>query len=406
MMRFHCFLVFLSLFVQLSLAREQLPVQEREEDLANDDDDDGDKEQQCHLDKSTILVVEWNNDQAEYVVVVPQEPPDRRQLESNLQWPRHVRGERNVDRNRAWTEAMHVDLQSRSLRTLPRRRVVEDSDEKKSSSTTSFLVRSCHCGDLEPVYCPVDLDACSITGRDDDGSATVGCFQNTKRTEDLAQTCLFLSMVWFALLFCCLSCTECGRVVIHFLLSKLDATHNERLADFLLERRRHFAFLLIQRNVHHHRWLTGSFHRGPLLGRDASGDEPDGPLPTSLALKTHIFHQTDKMERHDGQDDDEDTQQCIICLQHLQNGDRVGDLLCGHEFHAICLKTWLQRRNTCPLCNATHVATPRCDDDDDDKNKPNRPRAQTQSTASEEGTFVAQLANSGGDGGGNPHHGE
>jgi len=61
----------------------------------------------------------------------------------------------------------------------------------------------------------------------------------------------------------------------------------------------------------------------------------------------------------DDDDDDEDCDEspsCAICFVPLEGGDRVGDLTCGHNFHVDCLKTWLPRRNTCPLCQAPRVA--------------------------------------------------
>mmetsp|Transcript_60422 Transcript_60422/g.148271 ORF Transcript_60422/g.148271 Transcript_60422/m.148271 type:complete len:864 (+) Transcript_60422:188-2779(+) len=41
---------------------------------------------------------------------------------------------------------------------------------------------------------------------------------------------------------------------------------------------------------------------------------------------------------------------CTICLLNLEDGDRVGDLSCGHVFHVECLKQWSKRKNSCPLC--------------------------------------------------------
>ncbi|CAB9519264.1 Probable E3 ubiquitin-protein ligase [Seminavis robusta] len=56
--------------------------------------------------------------------------------------------------------------------------------------------------------------------------------------------------------------------------------------------------------------------------------------------------------------DDDNT--CTICYASLEDGDRVGALPCGHEFHVDpCLKHWLTRRNVCPLCLTENIATPR-----------------------------------------------
>ncbi|OEU14362.1 hypothetical protein FRACYDRAFT_269570 [Fragilariopsis cylindrus CCMP1102] len=64
---------------------------------------------------------------------------------------------------------------------------------------------------------------------------------------------------------------------------------------------------------------------------------------------------------HDGDDDDDDDQAenddddeeptCTICFCPFEEGDKIGDLICRHEFHVECLKGWAQRKNACPLCN-------------------------------------------------------
>lgn len=46
---------------------------------------------------------------------------------------------------------------------------------------------------------------------------------------------------------------------------------------------------------------------------------------------------------------------CSICLEDLQAGDRMVLLLCGHTMHMNCAKQWLKSHNTCPLCKADLV---------------------------------------------------
>ena len=48
---------------------------------------------------------------------------------------------------------------------------------------------------------------------------------------------------------------------------------------------------------------------------------------------------------------------CLICMGQLEEGEKIGDLSCGHSYHVDCLKEWLKRKNVCPLCNA-QVADP------------------------------------------------
>jgi hypothetical protein len=33
--------------------------------------------------------------------------------------------------------------------------------------------------------------------------------------------------------------------------------------------------------------------------------------------------------------------------------DSIGKLKCGHDYHADCIKKWLQVKNACPVCKAS-----------------------------------------------------
>ncbi|XP_052105286.1 RING finger protein 145-like isoform X2 [Mytilus californianus] len=43
---------------------------------------------------------------------------------------------------------------------------------------------------------------------------------------------------------------------------------------------------------------------------------------------------------------------CIICLQEMMKGKVTR---CGHVFHEICIRKWLNTRTVCPLCNTSIV---------------------------------------------------
>lgn len=66
---------------------------------------------------------------------------------------------------------------------------------------------------------------------------------------------------------------------------------------------------------------------------------------------------------------DDESFDCTICLAPVEDGEKVGILPCSHIFHAECLGHWIQRRNVCPLCQATEIASPRAieeiEDNDD-----------------------------------------
>ncbi|EOA33410.1 hypothetical protein CARUB_v10020494mg [Capsella rubella] len=44
---------------------------------------------------------------------------------------------------------------------------------------------------------------------------------------------------------------------------------------------------------------------------------------------------------------------CIICQEEYEAKDEVGKLGCGHRFHIQCVKQWLARKNSCPICKTT-----------------------------------------------------
>jgi hypothetical protein len=41
---------------------------------------------------------------------------------------------------------------------------------------------------------------------------------------------------------------------------------------------------------------------------------------------------------------------CSICLTPVEPAAVIFDLPCNHVFHEGCLKTWLEKKSTCPLC--------------------------------------------------------
>ncbi|XP_077215443.1 putative E3 ubiquitin-protein ligase HIP1 [Tasmannia lanceolata] len=48
---------------------------------------------------------------------------------------------------------------------------------------------------------------------------------------------------------------------------------------------------------------------------------------------------------------------CCICQEEYVEGDGLGTLDCGHDFHAACIKQWLMQKNLCPICKTTALIT-------------------------------------------------
>ncbi|XP_075484277.1 putative E3 ubiquitin-protein ligase RHG1A isoform X2 [Primulina tabacum] len=52
-----------------------------------------------------------------------------------------------------------------------------------------------------------------------------------------------------------------------------------------------------------------------------------------------------------------DTDPCSICREEYDEGEDIGTLDCGHDFHQECIKQWLMHKNLCPICKTTGLTT-------------------------------------------------
>ena len=100
---------------------------------------------------------------------------------------------------------------------------------------------------------------------------------------------------------------------------------------------------------------------------DDASQQPTGPtqiqrshVPQSVQGSTWLPSQFTRehvtLDEMDGEL--EQGVRCAICLDRLEQGDVVGDIPCEHVFHKDCLKDWLRKKNRCPLCQRSEVATP------------------------------------------------
>ncbi|XP_057796481.1 uncharacterized protein LOC131012500 [Salvia miltiorrhiza] len=69
----------------------------------------------------------------------------------------------------------------------------------------------------------------------------------------------------------------------------------------------------------------------------------------------HLFvkrYRPRSLEKHRGGGGDDEERCCCICLQELGGGGGGGEfwMPCSHVFHDGCVKEWLRRSRTCPLC--------------------------------------------------------
>ncbi|KAK9740387.1 hypothetical protein RND81_03G031500 [Saponaria officinalis] len=60
---------------------------------------------------------------------------------------------------------------------------------------------------------------------------------------------------------------------------------------------------------------------------------------------------------HTMSDDLTEAEPCCVCQEEYTDGDDIGTLDCGHDFHKECIKQWLSQKNLCPICKTTGLAT-------------------------------------------------
>ncbi|CAA7024534.1 unnamed protein product [Microthlaspi erraticum] len=53
----------------------------------------------------------------------------------------------------------------------------------------------------------------------------------------------------------------------------------------------------------------------------------------------------------------QEVEPCCICQEEYKEGEDVGTLECGHDFHSPCIKDWLKVKNLCPICKTTGLNT-------------------------------------------------
>ncbi|ESQ30946.1 hypothetical protein EUTSA_v10011314mg [Eutrema salsugineum] len=69
----------------------------------------------------------------------------------------------------------------------------------------------------------------------------------------------------------------------------------------------------------------------------------------SNRLKQHKYNSSTSSQQ--------EVEPCCICQEEYKEGEEMGMLECGHDFHSQCIKEWLMRKNLCPICKTTGLNT-------------------------------------------------
>ncbi|VVA97542.1 unnamed protein product [Arabis nemorensis] len=79
----------------------------------------------------------------------------------------------------------------------------------------------------------------------------------------------------------------------------------------------------------------------------------------STGLREEVILKTMKQHKHTSSSAElhPDIEPCCICQEDYAQGDDLGTLECGHEFHKDCIKQWIMLKNLCPICKTVALTT-------------------------------------------------
>ena len=67
-------------------------------------------------------------------------------------------------------------------------------------------------------------------------------------------------------------------------------------------------------------------------------------------IDPRILNSLPENEIEDASKLDSDNKNCVICLEDFKDKDHIICLPCIHVFHSECIKSWLNKNNSCPTC--------------------------------------------------------
>ncbi|KGN62489.1 probable E3 ubiquitin-protein ligase RHG1A isoform X1 [Cucumis sativus] len=85
-------------------------------------------------------------------------------------------------------------------------------------------------------------------------------------------------------------------------------------------------------------------------------EERIGNVNTGLNEETIVARLKQK-KRVNAVDSQVEEEPCCVCQEEYVDGEDIGTLECGHDFHTACIKQWLMQKNLCPICKTTGLAS-------------------------------------------------
>jgi hypothetical protein len=108
--------------------------------------------------------------------------------------------------------------------------------------------------------------------------------------------------------------------------------------------------------------LLHSFRLQLNLSSEADGhpEDVESGVKSKSDVSQEISLGEDEVKHHSGGEIEigEDENTCSICLVELENNTTICSIRkCNHSFHLKCVRSWLNRNLTCPICRE-NIITP------------------------------------------------
>lgn len=228
----------------------------------------------------------------------------------------------------------------------------------------------------------------------------VSCYYKDTPMRSFHEAVMPILFIWYGILFTFLFCTDYGRNICFFVIQRLKYAVAYLIPDWFTRTK---SFLRTDNHLGHmtmeqvrvesrlrdemRQHLFEQAVQSAAIGRHGMDDGDislsdivSGNVQIRLMLKTRRFTKEiiEDISPHGESRIAEQSQQhvkssditkchgqvvpdrtCSICLTDIDEGETVSNLACYHVFHIECLKDWLKRKNSCPLCLHKDLAYPK-----------------------------------------------
>lgn len=245
--------------------------------------------------------------------------------------------------------------------------IVASQTGENTSDWKQFSARRCYCAsdsDLADTYCLSTFTHCAVPTNPNNVSSILGDLGPPEcviinRSQRFVRSVFPLILIWFGSLAGCVLGTKVGRHVLDYVVSCCFPRWTKYVADRMMRQEPSRARRLIRRNWRERRRLLVRLQQdsSEVAAEQGSETVTASRGMAQLALRTRIYHEPEEglAVVKTRETEDEDDRACTICFGPIEDGDKVGALPCDHIFHSECLKTWLVRRQVCPLCQRSDV---------------------------------------------------